>query len=208
MVAERRAREALTLSKVLDEALALIDAEGLERLSMRRLGARLGVEAMALYHHVANKGALLELLLERVVLAAGADVAENSADWRMQVGGFAAGYRAALLEHPTLVPLVAVRPIRSAAALQRLRVGAQALVASGFTPTQALQMLNVIAMFVIGHVLAEAGQAPVSIKEDSQRASAIATEFLGDADGPARSHQDIFEFGVAALLDGFAGLPS
>ncbi len=208
MVAERHARETLTLSKVLDEALALIDAEGLERLSMRRLGARLGVEAMALYHHVTNKGALLELLLERVVLAAGGDVSENSADWRTWVGDFASGYRAALLEHPALVPLVAVRPIRSAAALQRLRAGAQTLLASGFTPTQATQMLNVVAMFVIGHVLAEAGQSPVRMEEDSPETSAIAIEFLGEADNPARRHQDIFEFGVTALLDGFTKLRS
>ena len=208
MDTDRRSRETLTLPKLLDEALALIDAEGLERLSMRRLGARLGVEAMALYHHVPNKGALLELLLERAVFTASASVDQAEADWQVWVGGFASGYRAALLAHPALLPLVAVRPVRSAAALERFRAGVLGLVASGFTPTQALQMLNVVAMFVIGQALAEAGPMPVREEASSPASAAMATNLLGEADTPARRHQDIFEFGITALLQGFAALRS
>ncbi|HEY6737567.1 MAG TPA: TetR family transcriptional regulator, partial [Actinopolymorphaceae bacterium] len=59
-------RVGLTRERVLDAALALVDREGLAALSMRRLGAELGVEAMTLYHHVANKAALLDGLVERI----------------------------------------------------------------------------------------------------------------------------------------------
>src|SRR5688500_3463281 len=62
--AREPAREALTRERIARAALELIDAEGLEQCSMRRLGARLGVEAMALYHHFANKGELMDAVMD------------------------------------------------------------------------------------------------------------------------------------------------
>jgi AcrR family transcriptional regulator len=62
------AHKPLTRQQVLEEALRLIDEEGLEACSMRKLGARLGVEAMSLYYHVENKRALLDGVVESLVL--------------------------------------------------------------------------------------------------------------------------------------------
>ena len=199
---DQGARGTITLPRIVDEALALVDDEGLERLSMRRLGARLGVEAMALYHHVPSKSALLDLLLERIVLSTGAEAFEPRMDWRGWIGSFASNYREALLMHPALLPLVATRPIRSAAALELLQTGGRTLVSAGFKPTQAIQMLNVVGMFVIGHALAEGGE-PVVSEVDDPRSSNIAAEVLGDPLSPARRHHDIFDVGMAALLNGF-----
>lgn len=66
----RGQRAGLTRQAVLEAALRLVDQEGLKALSMRRLGAELGVEAMTLYHHVPNKTALLDGMIEQVVAEA------------------------------------------------------------------------------------------------------------------------------------------
>jgi AcrR family transcriptional regulator len=60
-------RHALTRRRILDTALQLVDSEGLRALSMRRLGAALGVEAMSLYHHFPSKGELLDGLVATVL---------------------------------------------------------------------------------------------------------------------------------------------
>jgi AcrR family transcriptional regulator len=62
----RGTRPRLSRQRVLDAALALADARGIDALSMRSLGAELGVEAMSLYHHVSNKDDLLAALVDRV----------------------------------------------------------------------------------------------------------------------------------------------
>ena len=205
MATGRTARRAVTLARIAEEALALVDSEGLERLSMRRLGTRLGVEAMALYHHLPSKSALLDLLLEQIVLSTGADVA-GQLDWRGWIESFASSYRGALLKHPALLPLVATRPIRSATALQLLQTGAHVLVASGFTPARAQQMLNVVGMFVTGHALAEVGRPPASSGGEDQQESREAAELLSDRESSGRRYQDIFDVGVAGLIAGFAVL--
>src|SRR5262245_45363112 len=94
----------LSRERVCREALALVDEEGLEALSMRRLGARLGVEAMSLYRHVRNKADLLDALHVAVL----ADIAPepppavdgDEPEWRLLLGGMARALRAALLRHP------------------------------------------------------------------------------------------------------------
>lgn len=83
-------RKPLTRDRVLGAALALADAEGLAKLSMRRLADRLGVEAMSLYHHVAGKDDLLAGLTDRVI--GEIDWTDDPQDWRgsMRARGFAA----------------------------------------------------------------------------------------------------------------------
>ncbi len=85
-------RKPVTRDRVLEAAMSIADAEGLSAVSMRRVATELQVEAMSLYHHVANKDALLDGLVERVVTEAleqSSSAAEraNSAqdDWRVDV---------------------------------------------------------------------------------------------------------------------------
>ncbi|TMK71208.1 MAG: TetR family transcriptional regulator, partial [Actinobacteria bacterium] len=60
-------RKPLTKERVLEQAIALADKDGIEALTMRKLGRALGVEAMSLYNHVANKGELVAAMVDRVV---------------------------------------------------------------------------------------------------------------------------------------------
>jgi AcrR family transcriptional regulator len=67
MATRSRTRKPLTQERVLDKAIAIADAEGIDALTMRKLGQALGVEAMSLYNHVANKGELVAAMVDSVV---------------------------------------------------------------------------------------------------------------------------------------------
>src|SRR6516162_5199250 len=95
---------ALSRARICREALALVDEEGLEALSMRRLGARLGIEAMSLYHHVRDKADLLDALHAAVLGKLEPEGVKGDA-WRPLLGGLARALRSALLRHPNIVPL-------------------------------------------------------------------------------------------------------
>jgi len=92
-------RTPLTRERVLLAAVALADREGIESLSMRRVGHELGVEAMSLYNHIANKEDLLDGMLD-VVLEEIDPLIEDESDWRRVFHGRAMSARRALKRHP------------------------------------------------------------------------------------------------------------
>ncbi|MET7426694.1 TetR/AcrR family transcriptional regulator C-terminal domain-containing protein [Dactylosporangium sp. NPDC005555] len=151
----------LSRERVLDAALDYVDAHGLPALSMRKLGAHLGVEAMSLYRHVPNKDALLDGLVDRVMEHAFAELsADLSGPWVPWMRSFAHSLRAALLAHPGVLPLAATRPVNSPDALRMSEQWLAAMRAAGLPLGRALDIINVIATFTIGHTLAEAGRTP------------------------------------------------
>jgi len=165
-VPDRRSgvKAGLTRRRVLDAALDFVDAHGLPALSMRRLGAHLGVEGMALYRHVPNKAALLDGLVDRVMENAFAELGEplpnQPGSWVPWLRQFAFALRAALLAHPGVLPLAATRPVNSPQALRVSERWLAALRAAGLSLGRAMDVVNVLATFTIGHTLAEAGRTP------------------------------------------------
>ncbi|MGC9667546.1 TetR/AcrR family transcriptional regulator C-terminal domain-containing protein [Planosporangium sp. 12N6] len=145
----------LSRQRILTAALDIIDQQGLAGLSMRRLGAALGVEGMSLYHHFPNKQALLDGVVELVTEAGAPDDAGSDDDWRSLLRRFATSYRATLLAHPRVLPLVATRPVTTPRSLRAVERSATVLHRAGFTLDQALNIITGIACFVIGHTLAE-----------------------------------------------------
>lgn len=107
---ERRSRPGLTPEQIAREALAVVDEGGLEALSMRVLAGRLGVEAMALYHHFSSKDALLTAvsrILEEEVI----DRWDNPpADWRERIVAIGKNQIRTILAHPHAVLLMTARP--------------------------------------------------------------------------------------------------
>jgi AcrR family transcriptional regulator len=193
MVARARRKESpkkasppgLTRERVCRAALELVDEEGLEALSMRRLGARLGVEAMSLYRHVRDK----DDVLEAVQTAVAEDIeitGVDPTDWRSLLHGIAAGFRRALLRHPNAIPLIATRPPRVPDARVLRTWGA--LEAAGFSAEDARKALIVVGVFTLGHVLGEANGRPAP--------------HLGMPEQPGEPE---FEFGLGAILDGIGG---
>jgi AcrR family transcriptional regulator len=205
-------RAGLTRERVLVAALDLVGEEGLAALSMRRLGARLGVEAMTLYHHVPNKDAVLDGLVELVLRDAAGE--PDDGDWRTALRGYAHRLRSTLLAHPAVLPLAVSR---SASTPESLRVAERvltALCAAGFPLGSALDLVNALSVFVLGHAAAEVGVAPTGPGSADGLAGLDPAEFplLVRAATTGEGTDDAARFAAAvdALLDGFAlhqGLP-
>lgn len=106
---ERGAEASTPLSreKVVRQALALADSEGIEALSVRRLGQGLNAGAMSLYHHVRNKEELLDSMVDLVF--AEIELPESRDDWQAAMRGRAVSAREVLARHPWAIPLMASR---------------------------------------------------------------------------------------------------
>jgi AcrR family transcriptional regulator len=136
----------LDQARIRAAALALVDAEGLEGLSMRRLATALDVSAASLYFHYATKDVLLEAVAADVL--ANVDTSAFRRGWEPGVRAWARSLRAALAEHPRLVPVLSHAPGRRADALQRADDIQGGLVAAGWPPREAT-MIGAAAMYLV-----------------------------------------------------------
>lgn len=202
----------MTRERVLDGALALVDRDGIAGLSMRKLGAELGIEAMTLYYYFPNKDAILDGLIERIVLQVSTLLIGEPEEWTVWLRTLAVALRQELLRHPRLLPLVATRPVMTPSSLHMVEQIVAALCAAGFTPLRAFQVLNTITTFVVGHTLAEAGDAPGhedAIPNTNGLADQLDptefpcfTEAIKEGLGQPGEHQDRFEFALDAIFIG------
>jgi AcrR family transcriptional regulator len=185
---------------VLAAALELVDREGLKALSMRRLGAALDVEAMTLYHYVPTKDALLDGLVELVMSHCAPFV--PAGDWRAGLARYASSLRANLLAHPNLLPLVATRPAVTPDTLRTVEQGLRLLVDAGFPLGRALDALNALSVFVIGHATSEVGIGETEVPDlaDFPLLAEAARTGLGTDD------HSRFTFAVDAFLAGLESL--
>ena len=166
------AREPLTRERIVTAAIDFIDTHGLPALTMRRLGQRLGVEAMAFYRHIPSREDLLDAVVEHVVdeLYADEDVyLEPRHGWQDYLNRLAHGVRRIALAHPALFPLVVTRPpdapwvrppLRS---LKWVASFLEALLTHGFTREQAVVAYRAYTSFLLGHLLLEVAQRGVAI---------------------------------------------
>ncbi|PYC79507.1 tetracycline repressor protein class H [Streptomyces tateyamensis] len=201
----------MSRQQVLDAALGLVDRDGLKGLTMRSLGEELGVEAMTLYHYVPNKDALLDGLVEQVFTAA-TPALDGAADWRTALHTYATALRAGLLRHPAVLPLAISRPAATPATLDEVEALLGLLTEAGFPLGRALNMLNSLAVFVIGHATAEA--RIVVGADEAGGADWIAAQAGGRypllvraaTDGAGTDDAERFAFALDALLLGFEAL--
>jgi TetR/AcrR family tetracycline transcriptional repressor len=163
--AARAAREPLTRRAILDEAIAAIDEKGVAALTMRSLGARLGVEAMALYRYVNGREDLLEGVVDTLVdgIRLPQERGLGPADgWQAYLQWLAHSVRQVAVDHPAIFPLVATRhpaapwlrpPLRSLRVVEEFLA---ALTQRGFSDGQAVEAYRVFTSFLLGHLLLEA----------------------------------------------------
>ena len=109
MSTERAPRGTLTRDRVVDAALSLADEQGLDALTMRALARRLDVKPMAIYHHVAGKDAILDLVVDRVF--AEIDLPVPGRPWRPEIRRRALSARSVLLAHPWSISLLETRSV-------------------------------------------------------------------------------------------------
>jgi len=150
-VGVNRGRRPLDRRLILDAAIKLTDREGLEALSMRRLGREVGVEAMSLYNHVPNKEALLngmvEVLLEELEVPA--DALEDS--WEERVRKAFRAYLQLARAHPNVFPLFTMRPLNTVESLKLFELLREA----GFDIVSALRAFRVLSSYTVGYAIAE-----------------------------------------------------
>jgi AcrR family transcriptional regulator len=155
----------LTREQVLAAALTIIDDEGVEALSMRRLGQALDRNPMVIYRHAADKDALLDGVVERVVSELGADRDPDGAapdgDWQASLRRTAHTFRRVALTHPHVVPLLVTRPLsnplarRPLGTLRPLEDLLELFITAGFDHHGALHAARLFTGFLYGHILHE-----------------------------------------------------
>ena len=201
----------LSREGIINAALALVDAEGLEALSTRRLAAELGVSGPSLYNHVATKDELIDAVVDSVVakvdVSAFDDLAAHSPSgsepaWRSALASWARSYRAALAAHPNVVPALAQGTGRRPAQLRIADAVFGGLVDAGWPRREATSIGALMRSLVIGSALGSfAGSFPAD-------ASVYAGVYphLDQAHLLAEHQREIderaFEVGLTAVLDG------
>lgn len=209
MAAPKRARSSrtpLTRERIFDVAVRIVDADGVEALSMRRLGAALGVEAMSLYNHVPNKAAILDGVVERII-AEIPEPPEVLADWADQVRFLARALRGVAQAHPHAFALVAAVPVRGPEALRPVEDGLALLGRAGFVGRDALLAFGAVVGYVLGFALREcrilAGEEPAFGFPDPGEVGAEFPHLAAMLPVAAGlTPDDEFEFGLDLLVAG------
>jgi TetR/AcrR family transcriptional regulator, tetracycline repressor protein len=146
----------LSRDQILAAALRIADQHGLEGLTMRRLGAELGVDPMAVYGYVPDKAALfdgvVELVLTEIRLPARTGV------WAEDLRAVARAARTTVLAHPHVVPLLGTRPPITEPAFALVEAVTSILLEAGLSEEQAADGFDCLGRLVIGHALAEVGR--------------------------------------------------
>lgn len=202
----------LDSATILRAAVGLADRDGLSALSMRRLGAELGVEAMAIYHHFPNKDALLDAMVGELVAQAAAP--DQPADhWQLQLRRYALAFFERLTEHPNLVPLVLTRPAMTSGNLHIMESLVGVLCQAGFAPARALDMVYALARLALVHAALDTGtdEALATADDPAGRMAGLGLNdypLLAEAARASMGRPATYrlEFAVDALIAGFAQL--
>lgn len=149
-------RPPLSRDRIAGAALDLIDSEGMAGLSMRKLGAQLGVEAMSLYHYVRNKDDLLDAVLDKLYGEIDLPATEDE-DWERTIRAGLRSFREVLLRHPAALELFATRPARSPESFSVLFWAYGRFRSFGLELADANAALHFVVSFVMGHVWSQHG---------------------------------------------------
>jgi AcrR family transcriptional regulator len=207
-----RPRTPLTKQRVITEAVALADDEGIAMLTMRRLADRLGIEPMSLYHHVANKDEILDAMLD--VVFSEIELPSTRVRWRTAMRARAASARAALRRHPWAIGRMESRANPGPATLRHHDAVIGCLRRAGFTVALTAHAFSAIDSYLYGFAMQELA-LPFSTPEET---AAMAETFLEQFPvtqfphlaelttehvlRPGYDYGDEFAFGLELILDG------
>jgi TetR/AcrR family tetracycline transcriptional repressor len=203
MVSERR--RPLDRRTILEAAVRFVDGEGLDSLSMRKLGAELGVEAMSLYNHVPNKGALLDGMVE--VLLGELDIPSESEGWEDRIREAYRAFRRLAHEHPNVFPLLVVRPPDTMDGVWLVEEFLKTLREAGFDPETSLYAFRALSSYASGYAIAEIRGFAMEPAGSRLGASTLPREdfpSIHELDGRLETvdHDAEFEFGLGLIIAG------
>lgn len=149
----RKAGKALTRERILDCALKLVDERGLSGFSIRSLGDRLGVKGMAVYYYFPSKTDIMDALVAE--LMGQVDLATEEQDWRERIRRLHLSQRSVILQHPSLLPAVILRPFNTAPAVRITETVLDILLNAGFDEVGALHAYQALRAYVLGYTMTE-----------------------------------------------------
>jgi TetR/AcrR family tetracycline transcriptional repressor len=199
---------ALDRQRIVTEAVALLDAEGFDNVSLRKLAARLGVQAPTLYWHIPNKAALVTAIAEQILTPLPA--APASSRWQDWLIGMASSLRQSLLAHPDGARIISLAHLsQNMATLSE--VAMSTLVAQGVPLRRARLTVLTVERFTIGFVLEE--QAP---RPDEEALKGFDLEAFGAAHptvmagvteyfGEGNTVDDLFRECLTTVIEGPGG---
>jgi AcrR family transcriptional regulator len=208
-------RRPLSRDRVLRAAVELADAQGLEALSMRRLARELGVEAMSLYNHVANKDDLLDGIVD--VAVAEISVPEPGEPWKAAMRRRAISTREMLVRHPWAAGLIESRLTPSPVRMRYPDAVLGCLREAGFSVLMAVHVFNTLDSYIYGFALQERSMpfgsladAPTEANELVRAIPADAYPYLAETAATfvtsGYDYADEFAFGLDLILDAFEQL--
>jgi len=156
--AAARTRGKLSRARILTAALELVDLDGLEALTMRRLAEQLKVDPMSLYNHVNGKDALLDGIAE--ALWNEVQLPDGETEWREALRGFATSLRGMAHAHPHAYPLLMARGIMTAPELQAIDGAMHSLERAGLNREQAAEMIRTLFAYAVGYGMLELSTPP------------------------------------------------
>jgi AcrR family transcriptional regulator len=205
-------RAPLTKERVLRAAVDLADREGIDSLSMRRLGQELGVDAMALYRHVRNKEEILDGIAD--VIVGEIELPDSTGDWKAALRAQVMAARGVMLRHPWAPKVIEERPTVSPTMLGYIDSVLAKLSDGGFSIDMAHHAIHVLGSRILGFnqdLFEDAADPPPSPEAAAAVARALAayphvTELAQSVshDGVLGACDDDFEFafGLDLILDG------
>ncbi len=205
-------RAPLTRERVLAAAIDLADRDGIASLSMRKLAQELGVEAMSLYHHVANKDAILDGLIDLVF--GEIDLPVGEADWKAAMRRRAISAREVLRRHPWATGLMESRSTPGPATLRHHDAVLGILRNAGFPLELAAHAYSLLDSYIYGFALQETSLPFNTPEETAEVAQTMMAEFPADAYPhlteitvehvlqPGYSYANEYLFGLNLILDG------
>jgi TetR/AcrR family tetracycline transcriptional repressor len=206
----RAGQSQLTRERILSAALRLVDTHGIDALSMRRLATELGVDPMAIYHHLPGKRAVLTGIIEVVFSELRVPQIEGN-QWQEQVRAFARAYRNLVRAHPNLVLyLVANLESGTSAVLAANEILYAALANAGLSPRMIVAAADLVVDYLNGYALAEGlghSEQPGErsgllrlLRQYSPQQFPIQHRVLSSL--VERDHFDAFEIGLDIILAG------
>ena len=211
-------RKPLTKARLLTGAIELADRIGIEPFTIRRLATELGVKPMTIYHHIANKQAILDGMID--VVFSEIDLPPADVDWRTAIRRRSISVRRVLARHPWATPLMESRTTPGAATLRHHDEVLGCFRRAGFSLPLTAHAYAVIDSYVYGFALQEAnlpfhGGEQIGELAETMLEPFPADEFphlveftVGHVLQPGYDFAASFEFGLDLLLDGLANAAS
>jgi AcrR family transcriptional regulator len=194
----------LTRAEILAAALVIVDEGGPEALSMRKLASALGVEAMTLYHHFANKDAILDGVVERV-FAEMRMPDPLPEEWMALAEEMFVAFRRVLVDHPATIALLARRPLNTETSADFVEAPLAVLARSGLPPERVGQLYQSLVAYAFGHAFI-ASDRPTAPAESSLRTDAARYPTAMAAGGAVSQFDEAtFRETLGHIMRGFVG---